>query len=163
MRALLRAAIAGRPVTEMVKSGYCLRRSSSARSIFSTTGRIWLESMSGSRPVTSTASPSLAMKRRTRCSGRILTYFCTVSMRSSPASLSQRRRLSSDQTLPRPACFSRTSCALAITSSGRGANRLSPVFHSIMMWTGLAPVSFWSMRSVAPSACSRSGTWSASR
>ena len=43
MRALLRAAIAGRPVTEMVYSGYCLRSSSSARSIFSTTGRIRLE------------------------------------------------------------------------------------------------------------------------
>ena len=44
MRALLRAAIAGRPVTEMRDSRdtACADRSS-ARSIFSTTGRIWLE------------------------------------------------------------------------------------------------------------------------
>ena len=73
MRALLRAAIAGRPVTEMVYSGYCLRRSSSARSIFSTTGRIRLEFDIGQPARHQHGVPSLAMKRRTRCSGRILT------------------------------------------------------------------------------------------
>ena len=39
-------------------------------------------------------------------------------MRVSPASASQRRRLSSDHTLPSPACFSSTAWASAITASG---------------------------------------------
>jgi hypothetical protein len=49
------------------------------------------------------------------------TYFFTVSMRVSPASASQRRRLSSDQTLPSPACFSSTSWASAMTESVVGS------------------------------------------
>ena len=84
--------------------------------------------------MTSTAFCSLAMKRRTRCSGRKLTYFCTVSMRSSPASCSQRRRLSTDHTLPSPASFSSASCTLAITSSGAGeksGRAVVPVDHHV--------------------------------
>ncbi len=41
-------------------------------------------------------------------------YFLTVSTLVSPVSASQRRRLSTDHTLPSPASFSRTPCAAAI-------------------------------------------------
>ena len=79
-------------------------RRSSAASRLSTTGRIWLESRSGTRPDTTTASWSAEMKRRTRCSGITLTYSFKVATSELPAfSASQRRSVSSDQTLPTPA------------------------------------------------------------
>ena len=56
MLALLRAAIADRPVTAISKPGCFLRTSSSAASSLSTTGRIALESRSGTLPDTTTAS-----------------------------------------------------------------------------------------------------------
>ena len=61
----------------------------------------------GMRPETTTASCSAEMKRRVRCSGSMSTYCFSVATSGLPAfSASQRRSVSSDQTLPTPACFS---------------------------------------------------------
>ncbi len=122
MLALLRAAIADRPVTAISKPGCFLRTASSAASSFSTTGRIALESRSGTRPETTTASWSAEMKRRTRCSGITLTYSFKVATSELPAfSASQRRSVSSDQTLPTPAWVSIIECTSAMVCNVSGA------------------------------------------
>ena len=62
------------------------------------------------------------MKRRTRCSGITLTYSFSVATSLLPAfSASQRRSVSSDQTLPTPADFSTMAWTSAIVFSVSGA------------------------------------------
>ena len=61
------------------------------------------------------------MKRRTRCSGMTPTYSFSVATSLLPAfSASQRRSVSSDQTLPTPAAFSTVSWTSAMVCSVSG-------------------------------------------
>ena len=99
------------------------------------------------------------MKRRTRCSGITLTYSFRVATSELPAfSASQRRSVSSDQTLPTPAWVSTIEWTSAMTCSVSGAYSEAPLGNSIRTSIGLAPVSLASRRPLAATACCLSGT-----
>jgi hypothetical protein len=102
------------------------------------------------------------MKRRTRCSGITLTYSFSVATSELPAfSASQRRSVSSDQTLPTPAWFPpsrerrRWSAALRRSRAMRPWEFDQHVDRIGAGQLGVEPP-------LAATACCLSGTWSAS-
>ncbi len=69
MPAELRAAMAARPVTAHLVAGMLLADGVKLGVELVDDRQSWLESLSGTRPATTTASCSASMNRRTRCSG----------------------------------------------------------------------------------------------
>ena len=151
MRALLRAAIAGRPVTEMVYSGYCLAQVVE-RAVDPLHHRQDPAGVDVRQPARHQHGVALLGDEAAH---QVLGQDLDVLLHRLDALVAGLPEPAA-QALERPDVAEARLLLEDLVRLGddleRPRRRTAPrrVFHSIMTWTGLAPVSFSSMRPVAP-------------